>query len=272
MGSRRADHALLLRSGRGNTGGAGLGRARGGLVVAQVALVAVLLVAAGLLGRSLWKLQRVELGFDLDGVLAITVARAKQMSPGTDEARRLFLDELVAEAQTVAGVTAAGMVQHLPLTGERSTTGYAVEGTEITGGMDLRVAGGDFFAASGTAVVAGRSFTPADNAAAPNVYIVNRALAKNLGGDVIGRRLAFEWGGVVDGRIVPVKITGDVVGVVEDVRESGPASPAAPALYRPFAQHPRPTMTLVLRTRRDAADLARAVIARIHALHPEHSL
>ena len=271
VGSRADEHSLLLRGGRGNTGGPRLGRARSALVIAQVALVAVLLVGAGLLGRSLWNLQHVELGMDTSQTIAATVARTQRAYP-TDDAGRVFFRQILEEVATLPGVSAVGMVQHLPLTGERSTTGINLQGSGDTynGGGDIRAIGGDFFGTMRMRLLGGRTFTSADNESAPRVFIVNQSLAQQLGGvrQAIGKRIAYSWGGVVDGKVVPISIDAEIVGVVEDVHESGPALEAGPALYRPFEQDPWPTMSIVVRTEGDVDALGRAVTARIQERHP----
>jgi predicted permease len=240
-------------------------------VVAQVALVVVLLTGAALLARSLWKLQRVELGLDTSEVLGVTVTRADQRYPAAAETR-VFFSELLERVAVTPGVAAVGMVQHLPLTGQRSSTslGDAGSGGQATF-ADIRTIAGSFFQATGSRLIAGRTFTGADRENSPNVFIVNRTLARNLGGDVLGRRISFNWGEVVDGKVVATSVAGQVVGIVADVRESGPAVAAAPALYRPFAQDPWPTMSLVVRKGTATADaaLAQRISAHVQELDPD---
>lgn len=267
MATRLEDTGALLREGRGSTGTAATGRARGALVVGQIALVSLLLVAAGLLGRSFLHLTAVDLGLDTRGVIATELTMTAD-GPAEPERVRGYFQNALEEVRSIPGVAAAGMVQHLPLTGVRSTTGWSPKGTEeIAGPVDLRVADPGFFDAAGTRILAGRGFRSADGADAPNVFLINRALARRLGGEAaIGERIQYHWGSRVEGRVVPVYIAGEIIGIVEDVRESGPAHDPAPALYRPFGQDPWVQMNLVVRTAGDPDAVAAVVESRLQAL------
>jgi putative ABC transport system permease protein len=263
IAARAGDHAQLLRGARGSTGAAGLGRARAALVVAQVALVAVLLGAAGLLGRTYWQLQAVDMGMNTSDVIFGALPGAATNTPDP----RVFHREVLQRVQAIPGVTVAGMVQHVPLTGERSTTKYGIEGSDQgLGSADIRIVHGSAFDALGVRPLQGRTFNADDREGTATVFVVNRALAQTLGGDVIARRIYYSWGGEVNGKIVPLDIAGEIIGVVEDIRESGPAVVAAPAIYRPYEQDPNWMMSLVLRANGSLNDVTRAVSEQVREL------
>jgi putative ABC transport system permease protein len=267
VAARTEDSGELLRSARGTTGGAGLGRARGLLVVAQVALVSVLLVAAGLLGRSFWRLQHVDMGMSTSNVIIAALPGAG----GNTENPVALHDEVLRRVNDIPAVTVAGMVQHVPLTGDRSTTRFGLEGQpEGLGHADIRVVHGDLFTAFGMRLVEGRLFNMDDRQGATPVYVINRTLAASLGGNPIGRRIFYSWGTQVDGKVMPIDIVGEVVGVVDDIHESGPAIQAAPALYRPYAQDPTwAGLSLILRAHGTVNDITRAIRAQVRELDPD---
>jgi len=258
-------HQDLKDSSRGSTVGPGRGRLRGAIVVSQVALAVVLLAGAGLLGRSLWRLLSVDTGIHAERVLTarVSLPDARYEEP---ERRVVFNDELFRRVDALPGVSAVGSVGWLPMTGDKSATGFTVAGRPAPEpgkepGADIRGVGGDYFRVLGVPLVRGRLFTGADGAAAPRVFVVNQAFVREHfpGEDPIGRRLAVQWDGD------PV---GEIVGVVGDERESGPASEAAPAIYFWHAQDPWSSFTLLARTTGEPGALSAAVAREVRAVDP----
>jgi putative ABC transport system permease protein len=234
-------------------------------VVSQVALAVVLLAGAGLLGRSFWRLLSVDTGIHAERVLTarVSLPNARYEEP---ERRVVFNDELFRRVDALPGVSAVGSVGWLPMTGDKSATGFTVVGRPAPEpgkepGADVRSVGGDYFRVLGVPLVRGRLFTGADGAAAPRVFVVNQAFVREHfpGEDPIGRRVAVQWDGE------PV---GEIVGVVGDERESGPASEAAPAIYFWHAQDPWNSFTLLARTSGEPAALSAAVAREVRAVDP----
>jgi putative ABC transport system permease protein len=265
----------LRDGGRASTGGRARVRLRGALVVAELALAMVLLVGAGLLGRSFARLAAVEPGFRPEGAATVrfTLPRARYAA---EAQRRQFYQALLERAQRVPGVTAAGTIWYLPLSGEKSATDFAVEGRPAPPpgsepGADIRIVGGDYFRAMGEPLRRGRVFTEADREGGPDVLVVNDALARKYfaGEDPVGRRIAYEWDHVVNGRSEPYMLTGTVVGVVGSVRENGPSADPSPAIYRWYRQEPPSRSNLVVHTAGDAAAVLPALVAAVHQVDPQ---
>jgi putative ABC transport system permease protein len=261
------------RAGGGQPGasrGASAGRAqqkmRSTFVVAQLALALVLLVGAGLLVRTFWKLRGVDPGFQVAQLLTFRVelpdtryrAVATQM-----RFRRDALDKLDA----LPGARAA-MISELPLSGESLSHDFLVEGwPPVAPGdepsVETRSVLGDYFAIMGIPLRGGRDFAATDFIAdTPLVGIANEALVRKYfpGGDPVGKRVRWAR------EDAPHWIT--IVGVVGDVHHFGLDQPDLPALYSPYPQTEpwKRWMTFVVRTRSDPLALAAAAKRAIWTL------
>jgi predicted permease len=261
----RADLQAVLKDG-GRSGTPGGNRARGMLVATQVALSLMLLVGAGLLLKSFARLQQVELGFDAERLLTarISLPESRYAAPAQQAA---FFDALVEGVGALPGVSAAGTVSWLPLSGLRSATDLWIEGRPIPPpderpGAHVQAVTPDYFRAMGIPLREGRTFAASDGATRPKAVVVSRSFAERYlaGEPVLGRRLAMPWGDT---------LRGTIVGVVGDVRHAGVDSLPHPTLYWAEAQWPWNAMTLVVRTNGDPGGLAPSVIAEIHAIDPE---
>ena len=223
------------------------GRTQSGLVVVQIALACVLLVGAGLMGRSLWALLSVAPGFEADRVLTARLALTSRLS---SDVRRIatFQRELLARVNRLPGARSAGFGGYLPLGGSGNSWAPAIEGrAPLAPGerIQYRPVTPGYIESLAIPLVEGRLLTEADREDAPAVAIVNLAAARRYwpNESPIGRRLQIDGG--------PPWRT--VIGVVGDVRHQGLDAAAQPELYIPFAQTPYPnaTMTLVVRTNSD---------------------
>jgi predicted permease len=267
---RRAPPARVL-SAEGRGPSRGTGHARNLLVVAEVALSLVLLVGAGLVGRSLGELSRVDSGVDPKGVLAARVNLQGGAYPETAERQRFFAT-LLERIEAEAGVEAAGANTFLPMVGSGAATSFYDAGAPPPPREDWPTAGirnveGDYFAAMGISLVEGRLLGPSDRAGSTQVVVVNEALARDLWPDesAVGRRLAINWG--------PLEEPWEVVGVVEDVRMVNPSQPALPAIYHPYGQAAYfPFMHVAVRTRGRPADFAPVLRSVLRELDPTVAL
>jgi putative ABC transport system permease protein len=242
----------LRRSSHTVTGGHT--RTRNALVVAQVALACVLLIGAGLMGRSLWRLLRVSPGFRtehiLTGELSVPSSRYRDVRQITALQR-----ELLDRVQSVPDVRSAGIAAYLPLGGSDNSWSPTFEGRPpLPPGeyIKYRPVTPSYFDTLAIPLQEGRRFAETDREDAPAVVIINEAAARNYwpNGNAIGQRLQ------IDG---PPWRT--VVGVVGDVRHEGLDAEWKPELYLPYAQLPYPNrvMTLVVRTIGEPMNLTAAV-------------
>ncbi|MGE0440197.1 MAG: ABC transporter permease [Gemmatimonadales bacterium] len=190
----RVDPTEALRDGaRGVTGGRSRGRARDLVVAAQMAVALMLLTGAGMLVRSFVSLQRVDLGFAPER-LATFELNLPVVRYGEAGSRVRFHETFLARLRQIPGVTAVGAVSWLPANGMYHFWGFGFEqadGSRGRSGAQFRVVDGDYFAAMGIPVVAGRTFIDTDGRDSVGAAIVSHALAKAAWGDAdpIGRIL-----------------------------------------------------------------------------------
>ena len=263
----RAGVQPLLRQ-RHGTETPGRQRALGGLVAAQVALALVLGVGAGLMLRSMWNLQRVDPGFDPDGVLAFrlqTTSRYRSLGVGLP-----YLQQARERLAALPGVTAVGAIGHLPMSRYSWSIGVHRQDRPLAPGasppqVGWRFVWGEYFEAMRIPLVAGRRFTSADRTGAPLVAVINESMARAFFGDpaaALGQPLV-QHGGGRDGESVL-----QVVGVVGDVRHDGLDTPPQPEMFTPLEQTFMFPMHMVVRTGGDAASLAAPVRSALYDVDP----
>jgi putative ABC transport system permease protein len=197
----------------------------------------VLVIGAGLMGRSLSALGRVPLGFDPEGVLTLRLAlpQARYDSP---EKVVDFYRQLVERVRTLPGVEAAGVVRALPLATTIGDWGLDIDGYEEAPGRnakgDWQIVTDGAFEAMGARLVRGRWFTAADTSSAQPVMVVNETMARTYwpNGEAIGGRVVVGGGGmnVID------KPTPVVVGIVADERHNGVTAAVKEKFYVPHSQ------------------------------------
>jgi len=263
-----ATRAPIEQSMREGSSGAGTGRERLGLrnalVIAEMAISLVLLVGAGLLLKSFWRVSNVDAGVASGGVVAFDVSLPAARYSKPEEISRFF-ERASDNLRTLPGVSSVGGMSWRLLTGG-SATSYRIAGREAAppgkeAVADVRIVTPDLFRTLEVPVLAGRAFTKDDGPGAPKRVIVNQALARRQwpGEDPIGRRLFMSWGD---------EIEAEVIGVVGDVRLTSLEAEARDTLYWPQAQLPNNFMTMMLRTPRDPAGLAKEIKEKIAALDP----
>ncbi len=261
----RPDLAESLRDGmRAGSGTSRGNRTRGVLVIVETALAVVLVVCAGLLIRSFARVAQVDPGFRSEGVLTLQVPISLLKYP--DSAKRwAFLSQVLERLRALPGVTVAGTVSKLPLSGEEEIDWLIVEGRprpakpSETPLADLRQASPGYFEAMGIRLLRGRTFNGNDRAGVAGVAVVNQTLARTYwpDADPIGKRIRF---GDLDDK-KPEWLT--VVGVVDDVRNSSLEGTPRPQAYLATAQKAFSDQSVVLRTKGDPKDLTAAARAAI---------
>jgi predicted permease len=258
----------LKEGGPGHTSGPGRNRLRSTLVVSEIALALILLIGAGLLIRSLLRLQTVDPGFRAQGVLSAQITLTSNRY--TEKwAQAAFVRDLLAEVNAVPGVESAGAVSELPMAGSNSTASFQVEGRQNSAADSdslsaFKAASPGYFRAMGIPVLRGRDFSDADGVDAPRAVVVDKRLAERYwpGQDPIGKRLKMTF----DGLEAPWR---NVVGVVGEVKHYGLNASSYPHIYIPYAQMPVPYVCLVARMGADPAALTAALREKVRGLDPE---
>ena len=264
----RTDPQSALKDGIfGATASARGRRQRAALFVAEVALAFLVVVASGLLLRSLARVRAVDPGFSSDGVLAMNVSRP---AAETEADSQVFFTGALARLRALPGVRSASAVLCPPLMGPCWGSVYMVSDRPAPPQADLpsatiNVADPDFFRTLSIPLMAGRLFGPQDTADSPPVIVVNETLAKLWWprGDAVGKRIKR---GFPQDEGAPFR---EIVGIVADVRQEGLDLPPRPELYMPFAQQPNQSMTIVLAASNDPMSLAKPAAAAVHAIDPD---
>jgi predicted permease len=260
---RRSTIGELRESGRGQSPGRSHLRLRLALLIGQTALTTVLLVGAGLLGRSFLALLAIDPGFDTNSAMTISLSRpwTRDTAAATETARRY--QTLIDALRAVPGVTAVGGTNALPLTGDGANGAFwdgsvtdTAHAPPPIGYAEFRVASDDYFRAAGIRLIAGRAFEDRDRAGGDQVAIISAAAARSTWGDAdpIGKRIQYSN---MDGDAHVLTI----VGVVGDVRERRLDKAPSGAVYVNLAQRPvtASEFTLVVRSTLPLATLARTL-------------
>ena len=261
----RHDPGSLPYAGGRLTAGIARSRLQQGIIVGEVALSIVLLLATGLLLRSLARLTTVDPGFQADRVVAATIFLSPQYQDKTEQVA--FFDRLLAELRRSPGVEAAGAVTTLPMNpvGIDYDLPFSPDGQPPANEaeqeqVDFRTATSGYFQALGVPLLRGRWFGPEDREKSAPVVIVDQTLARHYFADhdPIGREV---WIGGGIGRST-------VIGVVGAVRHAGLDALPRSEMYVPFSQYPHGGMTVVVRGSGDPATLARTIKGQVYALDP----
>lgn len=262
--ARRALALNPVRGLRRSRGGvAGTGPTQRWLVTLEVAAVLALVMAAALLGRSLYRLSLVDPGVDVAGAVTLRVHPPSQnRSP---EEVQTQLAAIVERLNAVPGVQAAGGIQLLPLSGEGNWAfPYLAEDAPVREGplpsANFRVVTPGYAAAAGLQLLAGRDFQRSDRSDSQAVGWVNRTMARQLwpGDEAVGK---------------VIRLFGDqpftVVGVVADVHQLGLRRTPEPAMYRPLTQFGVSSLHLVVRGEVDAMSLVPSLRTALAEVAPD---
>jgi predicted permease len=260
----RVDPDGALRVSAQSGGGRAGEATRRALVVAEIALAMVLVVGAGLMTTTLWRLNRVDLGFDPSGVLSLRVQPPSSRVTSIDEVR-VYFDDMMRRIAAQPGALAVGASQHLPLTGFNWSGSLDIEKAPLPANAThprviWRSVAGDYFAAMKVPLKRGRLFLATDTRATLPVIIINEAMARRYwsGADPIGERIKIGNGSKND--------WATIVGVVGSVRFSSPTTEPGDEVYRPNAQQGQTSMHLVVRTTGDPMRVVESVRAAIRSM------
>jgi putative ABC transport system permease protein len=272
IGDEKSLAAPLAAAGRKLTAGRGRHRLQQTLVITQLAVCMVLLTAAGLLVRTLGKLNSVETGVRADHVLAL---EAPIESQAIQQPQKLAMYERMRSAvAALPDVQVASVGSNVPLKStyfllEVKAEGRQLATGEVTPHATYKTADPNYFKAAGVPVLAGREFQTTDTRENARVVILNKSFAEHLFGkdNPIGKRVA--WTGEV---LKFVPISGDyrtVVGIVGDTRDQGLDTDPTPTMYQPFAQEEIFNGALIIRTKTDPAQLQPIVLKTIRNIDPK---
>ena len=238
-------------------------RTRRALAVAQMALSLLLLVGAGLMMKSFWRLQNVDPGFETDNLLTMTVSLTGSPKFTTRQDVIAYYSELQVRLNEVPGVVAASAVNALPISGGDSDGQLTIEGRPFAPGeapgASFRRILPNYFRTAGIPVIQGREFDDRDRGEEPFVTIISETLASLYwpAGDAVGKRI----------KVGPAEnepwLT--IVGVAADVHNVGLESQPGFATYEPHTQRPWSTMNVLVRTAIDPLSVVSSVRGEIRA-------
>ncbi|HZO54369.1 MAG TPA: ABC transporter permease [Bryobacteraceae bacterium] len=241
----------------------GRGRARGALVVAQVALCVLLLIGAGLLIRSFDRLGKVRAGFDAppERVVTMFVSPTGPRITGKPEALAAFWRQVIERIRELPGVEAAGVSNALPPDRPGYHDTYEIEGKPLAPGsqhpiVPMPFVSPDYFRALGIPLLRGRTFDSSDYAG-PGAAVISETMARLHfpGEDPIGKRIRYgNWL--------------EIVGVVGDVKYGGLAGESKPVFYQLITRGRLWDVWLTVRTKGDTGAVASAIREEIRRIDP----
>ena len=242
---------------------------RSALIVLQVAISFTLLIAAGLMIRSLWKLQGVDPGFRVGRVL--TTRLDLNFTRYTDAGKRWAFEKQLLERLTEEpGVVSAAISGSFPLNETGPNSGrFEIEGRpaasdDLRPQAEFQRVSSDYFSTIGVPLLSGRVFTGADSPETPRVAVIGRSLARRFWEtkDPVGARISFDRG----------KSWITIVGVAGDVRQYGLAAAPPDEIYVALPQFPTLSGSLLVRATGSPLTLARLVRETVHSVDPDQPI
>jgi macrolide transport system ATP-binding/permease protein len=234
------------------------------LVVVELAIAVVLLVGAGLLGKSFYRLLHVDVGFQPDHLATVTLglsetkyAKGEQIVP--------VVRQILERTRSLPGVQSVGLTTMLPVDHNGNTNWIRVVGHPYNGEhneVNERSVSPEFFSTLHAKLLRGRYFTESDDASKPPVIIINQKLASMYlpGEDPIGKKIG-------DNQLSPKSIA-EIVGVVADVKDGSLDTPTWPAMYYPFNQGTDTYFSLVVRTSQSEQSVLPALVRVVREVDP----
>jgi predicted permease len=272
-----------VEGGRGQAGSQGSQRVGRILVAAQIAITLVLVVGAGLLGRSLMKVLEVNPGFRVEKIVTMDVSLPWVDDPKAKAGQAIFFSNLIDRLRQIPGVRKVGATSGLPmnehgglpngmflLMGQNEIPktmdgfGALFQQKERIGNADFCVATDGYFQALGIPLIRGRIFDERDGANSPHVAVISESLARDRwpNQDPIGHTMEF---GNMDGDLRLLTI----VGLVGDIHEYGLDAPPRPTVYVNLFQRPSSAITLTMLSDADTRLVTSAARGILQDLNPE---
>jgi putative ABC transport system permease protein len=290
--SSRNLETSLKEAGQRQSGPSGQ-RARGLLVIAQTALTLILLVGAGLLGKSFYRLLQIDPGFRTQSVVVMELSlpgvdleegqiresieaykrlmergiapdKTLQFTPA-QETRRRFRQQAIERLSQIPGVNAIGSINRLPLTGSASSGTFLINNNPAKQGYaEYRLASAGYFSALRIPILSGRVFDQSDLPDSPNAAVISQSLARRYwpNENPIGQTIQF---GNMDGDLRLLH----VVGIVGDVHDRGVDSSVSPTIYANAAQRlPSSDLAIVVRSQSSPAATVSAMRQAVQSMNP----
>jgi putative ABC transport system permease protein len=271
----------LVEGGRGQAGSQASQRVGRVIVAAQIAITLVLVVGAGLLGRSLMKVLEVNPGFRVDKIVTMDVSLPWVDDPKAKAGQASFFSNLIDRLKQIPGVRKVGATSGLPLDGglpdgmfllmtqneiPKTMGGFGalLQQKERIGNADFCVATDGYFQGLGIPLVRGRIFDEGDGTNSPHVAVISESLARDRwpNQDPLGHTIEF---GNMDGDLRLLTI----VGIVGDTHEYGLDAPPRPTVYVNLFQRPRTAITLTMLSDADTGLVTSAARGFLQDLNPE---
>jgi predicted permease len=232
------------------------------LVVIELAMAMVLLVAAGLLGKSFYRLLHTEIGMEPDHLALLKVATPRSENL-KDKQVAILAKTIEDRVRTLPGVTSVGVAQSLPVGEGGNSNGFLIVGQPKPPSPNeelVRPVSSGYFTTLHTRILRGRFFDANEDDTRPQVVIVNQAMAQRYfpNQDPIGKRILWD--------VNTPQV--EIVGEVEDIKEGALDKATRPVIYLPFAQSPNNTFYVIARTSAAEQSLPKVMTSAIHAIDP----
>jgi len=261
----------LKDGGRSSTPSAKQQRLRGALAISETALALVLVIGAGLMLKSLYRLLEVSPGFQQDHVLTMRIDLPRVRYPKVPAALN-FWQQILDRVKALPGVESAAVGTVVPFAGDHRRTDITIDGQPVPeiGSFphpDYHSVSSDYFSAMKIPLLRGRAFTDADSENAQLVGVINSTLAKRYwpDDDPIGKQFLFGHPSSTNNWV-------RIVGVVPDTKIYGLANPARIEVYVPYRQKASSNMTLIVRSAADSAGLTAEVESQIAAVDKDQAV
>ena len=250
----------LQESGRSETSSKGRQRLRSAMVIGEIALAMLLLVASGLLVRSLRQLEHVEVGFEPQGLMSASLTLPRDIYK-SDEQQAVFAQALATQLKNQAGVTGAALVDALPFSANGGSASFSIVGQVLPPNAppphgNIRSISPDYFSTLKIPLVEGRFFSSTDQLKTQKVAIIDETLARDYwhGQDPIGQRISFEQAPKDENSMMTI------VGVVKHARVSSLEQDNKEGFYYlPISQSPSHGIDIVVRTNANPRSMSDAI-------------
>jgi macrolide transport system ATP-binding/permease protein len=261
-----ADLRAGLSEGSRGTSGVFWRRFGSNMVVVELTMTVVLLVGAGLLGKSLYRLLHVDLGFVPDRVAILQVAATSNAYSGPQQQISFFL-QLDARLAAIPGVRSTASADEFPIGDGDGSSNFRIVGRAWPSEHNevlIRDSSAGYFSTLQTRLLRGRYFTDSEDTSHARVVLINHEMAKTYfpGEDPIGKQIYIEGS---------ANKAMEIVGIVEDIQEGQPDAAPRSAMYRPLYQNPQDPkdgFAVALRTEQDEDSVLATAATTIHSLDP----